>query len=203
MPMVFGGPGVSPGLRGQATNEVFLSAGQCYLIPPGNWYVQIGFYGCLQQLDVVTGIWQAVGDDTRSTKYVNSDGVNWRVANQTGCVVGAVITNAGTGYTSAPTIAASAGSAVFSAIVGGAINTTVTVTAGGTLYVYPPRVVFGAPPAGGIQATGTCTISAGAVATVVVTNQGAGYASAPPIYFVNDSRDTTGSGAAGTSGHFG
>jgi hypothetical protein len=197
MPMVFGGPGVSPGLRGQASNLVTLSAGQTYLIPPGDWNIDVGLYACIQQLDSVTGIWQRIGADTSSVRWVHSDGVNWRVANQTGCVVGALITNGGSGYTSPPAWAVSgASAAVISTIIGGAINTSITATAGGTLYTYPPRISIDAPPAGGIQATATCTISAGAVNAITVTNQGAGYATAPNMYFTNDARDTTGSGAA-------
>src|SRR5215471_2498197 len=131
MPLVFGAQGVSAGLRGRATNQIELKASEVYLVPPGAWMITTGLYTALQQLDPVTGIWRSIGDDTRACRYVNSDGANTRVANQTGCVVGALITNAGSGYTSAPTCVANAGSAVFSCIVGGAVATSVTVTNGG------------------------------------------------------------------------
>jgi hypothetical protein len=199
MPLIYGAQGVNAGLRGQATNVIELKASECYVLPAGSWAVVNGLYTAVQQYDPVTGIWRAIGDDGRGEKHITSDGVNFRVANQTGCLVGALITNAGTGYTSAPTCTPSAGSAVLSCIVGGAVATSVTVTNGGTTYAYPPIVVFDAPPAGGIQATGFCAITAGAVSSVTITDQGAGYASAPAIYFKPDPRDTTGSGAAATA----
>jgi hypothetical protein len=46
----------------------------------------------------------------------------------------------------------------------------------------PPILAIDPPPAGGIQATATCTISAGAINAVTVTNAGAGYISAPNVY---------------------
>ena len=115
-----------------------------------------------------------------------------------------MVTNAGSGYTSAPTVTASAGNSIWKAVVGGAVSTTVTVTNGGTNYTYPPIVQFQAPPAGGVQATGYCTLSSGAVSSVTVTNQGAGYASAPTVVFINDPREgvngvTQGYNAAATA----
>lgn len=208
MPLAIGAQGVAPGLRGMATNEISLAAGASWLIPNGSWNIKLSKYHTMQMLDPVLGIWVAIGSDmgaaggnsASAQRYVNSDGVNFRVANQTGCVVGALITNAGTGYTSAPTCTATGGSAVFSCIVGGAVNTSVTVNNGGTSYTYPPIVEVDAPPLGnGIPATMTCTISAGVVNAVTVVNQGAGYAFAPNVYFKNDPRDTTGSGAIGTA----
>ena len=92
--------------------------------------------------------------DLGISRYIVADGTNWRLINRTGCPTAAVITNVGSGYTSAPTVTASAGGSLWKAIVGGAINTTVTVTTAGT-YNYVPTIVFSAPPAGGINATGT------------------------------------------------
>ena len=168
--------------------------------------VNTGLYTTVQQYDPITGIWRNIGngDHQGGVRYIYSDGVNYRLANQTGAVVGALLTNAGSGYTSAPTVTASAGSSIWRAIVGGAVNTTVTVTNGGTNYTYPPIVQFAAPPAGGVQATGYATLSGSAVASVTVTNQGAGYASAPTVVFINDPREgvngvTQGYNAAATA----
>jgi len=129
-----------------------------------------------------------------------SDGYNYRIINLSGCVVGAVVTNGGTSNTakngfwpagsnstSGVTMTTTAGgnapamTATFNVIVGGAVNATVTVTAGGTGYVVPPLVSFSNPPTGGLYATGYAVLTAGAVSSVVVTNQGAGYTSAPTI----------------------
>ena len=198
MALAFGGLGVGASLRGQPSNAYALQPGEVKLIPPGAWVLKCGPYTNYQVFDTVTGIWRNVGDGGITVR-VESDGVNHRMSNQGGCAVGALITNAGTGYTSAPAVTASAGASVWQAIVGGAVNTSVTVTNGGTNYVYPPEVDFAAPANPGIPATGYCTLSAGAVSTVTITNQGAGYTGNPAVTFLNDPRDTTGSGAAATT----
>lgn len=209
MALFYGGQGVGPSLKGAPTNVYELQAGQVMLLQPAGWYeVKPGKFTAIQMLDPITGIWRTIGAGATgaSLERIYSDGVNFRLANQSGCVVGAEVTtgNAGTGYTSPPTIVPSAGSAIFKAIVGGALNTAVTVTNGGTNYTYPPIVEIAAPPPGGIQATGYCTLSAGAVSTVTLIDQGAGYASPPQITFVADPREglngvTQGSGAAAVS----
>ena len=204
---LFSGSGVLPSLKGVATNVITLQSGQVQLISPAGWYmVNTGLYTVVQQYDPITGIWRNIGngDHQGGVRYIYSDGVNYRLANQTGALVGALITNAGSGYTSAPTVTASAGSSIWRAVVGGAVSSTVTVTNGGVNYTYPPIVQFQAPPAGGIQATGYATLSSSAVSSVTVTNQGAGYASAPTVVFINDPREgvngvTQGYNAAATA----
>lgn len=195
MVMVFGGPGIVPSSRGQPSSAFSLNAGSTMLIPPGGWAVDTGLYGVVERFDPVLGIWRKTGDFPRGVNLVTSDGVNYRVANRTGCGAGALLTNAGSGYTSAPTVTASAGSSVWQAVMGSLISTTVTVSTGGSNYVYPPIVLIGSPANPGIQATAYCTLSAGAVSTVTVTNQGGGYSTPPTINLVNDPRDTTGGGA--------
>lgn len=196
MGLVYGGQGVVPSARGQATTVISLSAGQSEIIPAGSWGVGTGLYSEVQEYDPVTGIWRNIGNDSGSTyKWLNSDGVNFRVANQTGCCVGALVTTAGAGYTSAPVITDNGGTATYQAVVGGAVNTSITIANGGRNYTYPPQILFAAPSNPGVQATATCTISAGAINAVTVVNQGAGYTNAPVISVVNDPRDTTGTGA--------
>lgn len=192
---LFSGQGVLPSLKGNPTNQITLPAGGVFNLPTGEggWYMyKLGLYTTFQSFDPITQVWRNVGSsgDGASMQYVYVDGTtNYRFANQTGCAVGAVITNAGSGYTSAPTVVASAGSSIWKAIVGGAVNTTVNITNIGANYQYPPTVQFSAPPAGGIQATGHCTISAGGIASIVVDNQGAGYTQAPTVQFTNDPRE--------------
>lgn len=193
MGLVYGGQGVVPSARGQATTVMSLVAGQSEIIPAGSWGVGTGLYSSLQEFDPVTGIWRNIGNDSgTSFRWINSDGVNFRIANQTGCTVGALVTTAGAGYTSAPVITDSAGTATYSAVIGGAVNTTITISNGGKNYTYPPLIVISGPGNPGVQATATSTISAGAVNAVTVVNQGAGYTSAPTISVINDPRDTTG-----------
>jgi hypothetical protein len=203
MAIVFGGPGVSANLRGLPSNVQTLQAGNTELIPAGTWGIQPSGlrYINVEQYDPITTTWRVAGGLTGYT-YVFSDGNNYRIANRTGCVVGAYLTNAGTGYTSAPTVTvpSSSGAKLLPVWSNTAhlVNTSPTITAGGSNYVYPPIVAFAAPPAGGIQATGYATLSSGAVSSITVTNQGGGYVSAPAIFLVNDPRDTAGGGATAT-----
>jgi hypothetical protein len=209
--MMLGGQGIPLGLRGQATNAVRVAPGQSYNIPPGNFMLTSGPYTSLQWLDPVTGKFRTVGaSPLNAPQFIQSDGGNYRLANLTGCPVGALITNAGganatNGIGSAATgltITPSTGASVWQPIVGGAISTTVVTGKVGSGYTYPPTVIVSAPPAGGLQATAHCTLTTGTIpaANVVIDNQGAGYSdsSPPAITFVNDPRDTTGAGAACT-----
>ncbi len=200
---LYGGQGIFPSLKGNVTNIYALAPGQAQVVPAGWYFGRIGKYHNLQQIDPITGIWRNLGDGGANSmpEYFYSDGQNVRVANTTGCAVGALLTNAGSGYTSVPVVTASAGNSVWKAIVGGAVNTAITVTNGGNGYAYAPAVQFSAPPAGGIQATGYATVSGGVVTGVTVVDQGAGYNAAPQVVFVNDQREgingvSTGYGAA-------
>jgi hypothetical protein len=191
---LFSGPGLTPNLKGLATNVISLAAGECWTIFPAGWYMtRPGKFTCAQQFDPITGIWRQIGageGTSGGALYFYSDGINYRLANQTGCTVGAIVTAGGTGYTSAPTVTSTGGgNPIFRAIVGGLVSTSVTVTNGGVNYTYAPIVLFSAPPPGGVQATGHCVISAGAVTSVVVDDQGAGYSNPPTITFTNDPRE--------------
>ena len=98
---LFSGPGLIPSLKGVTTNVVTLSSGQCQTISPAGWYmVNTGLYTTVQQYDPITGIWRNIGngDHQGGVRYIYSDGVNYRLANQTGALVGALLTNAGSGY---------------------------------------------------------------------------------------------------------
>lgn len=209
MPLFFGGTGVTPDLQGQPTNVITLQAGQVYELP-NNWYeTKPGKYTVIQEYDPITGIYRSIGAGSTggSLERIKGDGNNYRLANQTGCVVGALVTTAGTGYITAPVVTAASGNAIFRAIIGGAVGLTgvsgvsPTVINGGNNYTYPPIVLIAAPPPGGVQATGYATLTAGAVTSVTITDQGAGYASPPTITFLNDPREgnngvPTGTGAA-------
>lgn len=202
MSLIFAGPGVVPTLRGQPMNEIALNAGSTFLLPPGTFMVQPSPYHKLQTYDILLDMWRNIGDDGPAVmKWVQSNGVNTRIANQTGCVVACLVNAGGTGYTSAPTVTVSSGGAVLQAIVGGAVSATVTVTNGGSGYTYPPIVQFGAPSLSspGVGATGYCTLSSGAVSSVTVVDQGAGYTSAPTITFINDPREGLNGIAAGSN----
>jgi len=80
-------------------------------------------------------------------------------------------------------------------ISNGGTVTAITRTNGGTGYTVAPTVVISAPTtAGGVQATATCTVTAGVVDTAfTITNAGSGYVEQPTITFTPVSG---GSGAA-------
>lgn len=205
MTIPFGAQGVFPSPRGQSSIAFTLQAGLSRLVPPGTWLLTTDGYSCVQEYDPVQGQWIAPGgglsyaNQPDLPRYVNSDGNNYRVINLCGCIVGALVTTAGSAYTaSAPPAVTftNATNAAATAIVGGAVSTTVTVTNGGTNYTYPPLILLDSPPTGaGYQATGYATLSGTTVSTVTIDNQGAGYVSPPNIYIIPDPRDTTGSGA--------
>lgn len=200
---ILGAQGVYPSSRNQPSVMFTLQPGATRLIPTGTWNLNCDGITVIQEFDPIQNTWGNYGGSSSEFRYINSDGQNYRVANLSGCVVGAVVTTAGSGYTTAspPTVTFSAGAAVAVAVIGGAVSTSVTVTNGGTNYTYPPLVFFDAPPlgSGGLQATAICTLSGSAVSTVTVINQGAGYTAAPNVYFFNDPRDTTGAGAQATA----
>lgn len=212
----FNGAGLPISMKGAPTNRVTLQPGEVYYpnsnqygATPGQgtgyageMYVRSGRYINLQVQDPISGVWQGVGDDTMNLRNFYTDGFTVRFANQTGCAVGATVTTAGSSYVTAPTVVASAGGSKWVAVLGPLVSTTVTITNGGSNYTYPPAVVIDAPPGlqngvNGVQATGYATLTSGAVTSITITNQGAGYsAGVPNIRLVNDVRDTVGGGAS-------
>ena len=203
--------GTAAGTIKGVSNVITLAASETFTIPSGTWFISPGPYSFIQFKDPVSTMWRQFGTANLS-KYVESDGTNYRLANLTGCPVGAVITTGGTaailtnGIGSAVnglTITASSGGSTWQTVVGGAIGATIaTSTAAGSTagsgYTFLPTVIIDAPPAGGLQATAIVTaLSTGTIpaAAIQVLNQGAGYSTAPNMTFVNDPRDTTGGGA--------
>lgn len=175
---------------------ITIAPAQAWTVPPGSWVMTSGNgYATLEFYESGTGMWRPAQYPLEGPFDLDSDGGNYRIINRTGCPTGAIITNTGSSYTSAPTVVSGAGGSLWSAIVGGSINTSVTVTTAGS-YNYVPTLIFDAPPAGGVRAAGFAVIAAGAISSVTVTNVGAGYTSAPKITIVADPRETgTGGGA--------
>jgi hypothetical protein len=70
-------------------------------------------------------------------------------------------------------------------ISNGGTVTAITRIAGGTGYTVAPTVTISAPTtSGGVQATATCTVTAGVVnTTFTITNAGSGYVEQPTITF--------------------
>ncbi len=197
MPIRFGGPGVTNTLADLTSNQFALQAGGVWTPPANGYWGVLGRYTQLQQYYPITTTWIPISG-VKKAVFFSADGVNQRLANTSGCVTGAYLTNAGSGYTSAPTVTTTTGATLL-ALVGGAVNTSVAVTYGGSNYTFAPDVFFSAPPSPGVPATGYCTISGGVVTSVTVTNQGAGYTFPPTVSFFNDPRDSTGANAAATA----
>ena len=190
MPVIIGATGLN--FNG-GQSEITLAGAQAYLIPSGQYIAQLGRYSTIEWYDAATGLWRNWANQAGRHHSLVADGTNFRLINRTGCPVSAVITNVGSGYTSAPTVTSSAGGSLWRAVVGGSINTTVTVTTAGA-YNYVPTLIFSPPPAGGVTATGYAVLSAGGITSVTVTNAGAGYITAPTITIVQDPRDTAAGG---------
>lgn len=191
------------GAWAKKANTISLPTGGQYVLPSGQYLVRLGHLVVVQFYDGLTGIWRTFANSAQSGfEFISADGANIRLFNPTGTVAGAYVTNGGSSYPNGiypyGTLAsgsyvlatASAGLGNFSVVVGGAINTSVTVTTAGAGYNYPPQLLFSDPPAGGVKASAIAVVSAGAISSVTVVNQGAGYTSAPTITVVPDPRDT-------------
>lgn len=182
-------------------SEISLAPSQCIPIPPGVWMVVVGRYTFIQFLDPVSGVWLPLKTVPGVPKQIKSDGINYRVANLTGCPVNAVVTNAGSGYPATGTTVTSSGTggSQWAAVVGGMV-TSITVTAAGSGYGIPPLVYIPPPPAGGIQATAYAALTNGSISGITVVNQGGGYPSIPAVAIVQSPYDpTTSSVSAATA----
>ena len=161
--------GVQAGQIKGLTNVITLAAGETFTIPSGTWLIKTGPYTFIQWLDPVTNTYKIRPTSKDDSTYVESDGTNFRLANTTGCVIGAVITT-GTCTGSTNGIGAaingvsctpSSGASTWQTIIGGSISATIASvtnqTSIGTGYTYIPTVIIDAPPQGGLQATAIVT----------------------------------------------
>ena len=189
------------GLRNPLTpygnNGILTLPGQVVPIPQGWFDIGTSKYACVQVYDPISTTWLPNGALGAQYGAIYSDGISYRVANQTSCPVCSVVTNGGSGYTSAPTVTPSEGGSKWTAIMGNTVN-SITVVAGGTNYKYPPFVVIQSPPSPGYPATASATISNGSVSAITMVEVGAGYVLPPAITIINDPRDTVGGGAYAT-----
>jgi autotransporter-associated beta strand protein len=104
------------------------------------------------------------------------------------------LSNAGSGFTSFPTVNVTGGGAdaiAPSVNVLAKIN-SINVTAGGSGYTAAPAVIL--VGGGGTGATATATLSGGVVTDINIANQGSGYTSMPAVYIT----DASGAGVAGS-----
>ena len=175
------------------TNRVALAPGEQLLIPAGDWIISMGGYLVIQYFDPITGTWTFASGTAhnRGLNLITSDGFNVRIANLTGCPVGAVVTAYGSGYVqSSTTISVTGGGgSTWAPIVGGQLSASITTGGYGAGYGVAPIILVPDPPGpstnangvGGIPASAYANLTAGGtVNTVSLTNPGAGYPTAPP-----------------------
>lgn len=168
-----------------------LAAGETFVVPAGEFWVNTGMYCLLQYLDPVTNVWSMGANAAWNGghQFVVSDGYTTRLANLTGCPVSAVITQQGGGWVQASTtITAVGGNSTWVPIIGGALAVVgATLTSNGAGYGIAPLVMIPPPPpasnnangVGGIPAAAYAVIASGTVSAISFTNPGAGYPVAP------------------------
>lgn len=200
-----------------------LAGGQTYLLPggqgvagtfgstiqgftgytlTGQYLVNLGPYCSLQMFDSTQQIWRNVPAANGTPIFFSSDGTNYRLANTTGCPVGAIVTTglgALTNGFNTVTVTPTAGSSTWNTIVGGSMPSgLVSVTTVGSGYVYPPQLIFtpvnqGSSPY--IMPTAVAVLTGGSISSITVLSVGAGMLTAPSITVINRPGDTIGSGA--------
>jgi hypothetical protein len=181
-----------------SSNHVGLAPGDTFVVPAGDWYVNLGNICVLQYLDPVTNTW-AMGPNAAwagGQQFLCSDGFTTRVANLTGCPVSATVYFQGGGYTQASTtITAVGNNSTWLPIVGGALalsGGTIATSTSGAGYGIAPIVLIPPPPpaannangVGGKQATGWVAITGGTISGFTFLDQGAGYPAAPTVVVV-------------------
>jgi hypothetical protein len=191
---------------------ITLASGGVYYMPPGEWAVDTGAVTSIQWWDPIQQGWRGFQDPAGDGQYISSDGYNYRLINQSGTVVGALVTAVGTGgvngigstatnvsVTFAPPVSGNANAAATGyAIIGGSVQAP-TIAQAGAGFVTPPLIVIDPPPVGGIQATAVATINAaGGISAITMVNVGAGYAAAPNFWVMPQ----LGYYAGGPSGSF-
>jgi hypothetical protein len=167
-----------------------LAPGDSLAVPAGSYYVMVGPYLVVQFNDPINGVWRVLGPiGDRQIIHLTSDGFNYRIANLTGCACAAVVTAAGSGYAqSTVTVTSSSGGSTWQAVVGGMVSLS-TINNAGSGYGIPPLLFISAPPVGGVQATGYCTLTSNTVSAVTIDNVGGGYVTAPTAVIVTNPYD--------------
>ena len=123
---------------------------------------------------------------------INATGIATMIGNLVDCngttalkVQGVELTNPGSGYTVAPSVAFFGGGGTgvaATAVIGDGVVGVVTLTSGGSGYATPPAVTFTSAPSGGITAIGAALINtAGVVTSITIRNAGLGYTETPTI----------------------
>lgn len=189
-------------IRSRAAIPVSLMPGQTFLLPNGQWMVSPGRYTLIQWYDTNAAIWRNFTSQPGQADMIESDGTNSRIANLTGCPIGAIITNVGNGNVTngyqSITVTPSAGNSTWGTLHGGSVNANCNVVAGGN-YSLPPLLMW--YPAANqtipfISPQFNCTMSGNAISTVSVVDQGAGLTATGTIVVVQQPGDTNPGGGS-------
>src|SRR5260370_3876292 len=186
--MRLGGPfPFSPPQIIEGGGVITLAPGATFYPPPGNYIFTSGDVTALQTWDPNAQGWRGLAQPFLATQQFDTDGSNWRLINLSGVIIGANITNAGSGATNGIGAVATGVTVTFAAppspgitataypIVGGSVAAP-TITQAGSPFLAPPLVVIDPPPAGRIPAPTTASLTAaGALASINIVNVGAGY----------------------------
>ena len=152
--------------------EFSLRPASWVMVPAGNYLLQAGQYSNLQTWDQSSYTWRFLTGFDSVPYMVSSDGTNFRVCNTTGGVVGAVVTNVGSGYVQGFYGFNALGVAV--TIINGA------TTAGNPYLIATPSAggaTFNTFVGGGVSAIATPNVAAGNVNSFA----GTGYTQAPIV----------------------
>jgi hypothetical protein len=166
------------------TAYIGLSGGDTLVIPAGEWIIENGPNSVIQHLDPITGTWRDYSARSGQPETLFSDGFTRRVANLTGCPIGAVVSGGGTGYAQATaSITSNLGGSLWTAVVGGSLTVSSIINPGSGFTIKPIVLIPDPPTAaangiGGVPAIATCTLTNATVSAVSLSNVGAGYTAA-------------------------
>ena len=128
--------GTFGGLSGAALTDYTLT---------GQFLVNLGPYCSLQMYDAQLQYWRNVPAANGTPIFISCDGTNYRVANTTGCPVGAIVTQGLGGIANGfntVTLTPTAGGSTWNTIVGGGLPSgLISITTAGT-YSIRPQVIF-------------------------------------------------------------
>jgi hypothetical protein len=185
---------------GEGTARLSLGSGGVWYFPAGEYIVTVDANTVIQRWDPTEQVWVSfLPSAANQGAYVNCDGFNYRLLNNTGVVSGNTISNAGSGMTNGIGSAATGVSIGYTAssttgyptalgyvIIGGSVAAP-TVTQAGSGFLVPPAIVIDPPPPGGIQASAIAVMTAAGssgIASITMVNAGAGYATTPNFYII-------------------
>lgn len=169
----------------------------------GQYFVNLGPYCSLQMYDNAMQYWRNVPAANGTPIFVAGDNANFRIANTTGCPVGAIVTTGLGGLTNGfntVTVTPSAGGSTWNTIVGGSLPSgLVSITTTGSGYQRAPTLIFTPPGNQGstpyIIPTAIAVLTGNSISSVTVLSVGAGLVAAPLITVIPAIGDSIGGGA--------